>query len=147
VPAFKQAQQKKERSLIMSTKKDTARIKKILHDDAVIGVLQGHEASEVLLSNNVAETLHNIKTKLAQNKTNVKSSDEPVIDEPLEEEEGPSSDKDMDLKALFLITEFQRASIGTMRESISRLNDMFERLLTVVERLQIDFDAQKQKNS
>jgi archaellum component FlaC len=125
----------------MSTKKDTARIKKILHDDAVIDVLQGHEASEVLLSNNVTETLNNLNNNLTQNRKNVNS----IIDEPLEKDEGPSSDKDMDLKALFLITEFQRASIGTMRESISRLNDMFERLLTVVERLQSDFERSQNK--
>jgi hypothetical protein len=123
----------------MENKKDKA-IPEILQSDEVMDVLQRDEVAEVLLSNNVTETLHNLGNNLTQNRKNVNSFDEPI------EKEGPS-DKDMDLKALFLITEFQRASIGTMRESISRLNDMFERLLTVVERLQIDFDAQKQKNS
>lgn len=114
-------------------KKQETPIKEILQRDEVMDVLQRDEVAEVLLSKNVSETLHNIKNSIPQNKKDVNTN-------AMIEKEQASSDKDKDLKALFLITEFQRATIGMLQERIGKIDDLFDRLISIVESLQADVE-------
>lgn len=116
----------------MNSKKDKP-MPEILQRDEAAELLQRDEVAEVLLSNNVAETLHNIEINITQTKENVNSNCS-------EEKEEGLSDKDNDLKALFLITEFQRATIGVMRERIDNIMELMNRIVTNMEKRENKYD-------